>query len=88
MFSVRYIEERFLVDYGNFPGDFRTINCMKLEFIFLEEEEVLFEVMDYRLMSRKLMPFILSGFISSMFFSYVVSVSNAVASIMMFILIC
>ena len=82
------MDDKYLVNFGDFPRDCGTIHVMRWSFICSEEKEDLFEVMNILFMSREVMILTRSAFISSMLFSNVVSGSNFVTSMLLFILLC
>ena len=52
------MEDKCLVNCGDFPGDFWTIRVIRLMFRCIEYEEGLFEVMNNILMPRWVLLFI------------------------------
>ena len=51
------MEEKWLVNSGYFPGDFRTIHVMILDFRCLEDKEGLLEVIADTFMSMEVILF-------------------------------
>ena len=50
VFPLEYIEEKLLVNYGEFSGDCRSIHGIRSGFRCPEDKEDLFEVMDDKFM--------------------------------------
>ena len=67
------MDDKGLVNCGDFTGDFRNIHGMISAFRFSEDKEGLFEVMSDRFMKMEVIIFILLSLISSVFFSNVVA---------------
>ena len=57
MFPLGCIEDKCLVNCGDFPGDCRSIYGMISAFRCLEYEEGLFEVTSYRFMAMEVIVF-------------------------------
>ena len=57
MFPLGYIEDKRLVNCGDFPSDFMIIHVMRLDFISSEDKGGLFEVIADIFMSMELILF-------------------------------
>ena len=57
MFPLGYIEDKCLVNCGDFLGDCRSIHGTRLGFICLEDKYGLFEVIPDTLMPMEVVPF-------------------------------
>ena len=86
MFPLRWIENKWLVNYGDFTSDGRSIHGTISHYRCSKNEYGLLEVIDDTFMAMELKLFIWLALISLIVFSNVVSGSNVAASKLLFIL--
>ena len=88
VFPLEYIEDKWLVNCGDFPGDFRSFHGVRLDFICSEDKEGLFEVIDDTSISTEVVLFKWLALISLIVFSNVGPGSNFSTSKLLFIVSC